>query len=135
MKVMNVTQDQIQTAAARVPGIRLENFRAANKKGTAYAFTIKPIDKGKKALWKKIEPLSGRQIHAVNHFGHLRFFESLFGINPEVKIVSAVARFESMEDLSIKAMEIENKPVGSWGGYSWGVEDTCASDAFTGEPW
>jgi len=107
MRVLNVTRSELVTAACE-SGVSLNECDSINKGNTSYRFTIRPIN-GK---WQRVSH-RGRKVHAVCWHGHLDFMRCLYGINPNAKFRTGMARYDSLEDLESNKGKAYHRNIGS----------------------
>tara|TARA_Y100000310_G_C20214602_1_gene592946 strand:- start:36 stop:407 length:372 start_codon:yes stop_codon:yes gene_type:complete len=109
MKVLNVHLQQLEHTAESVD-VSIENHQFQNSKGTSHTFVLRPT--GNKQ-WQRVNPVSGRRVHAVCWHGHLAFYRKLFAVVPNAKIRTTMANYNSREELEDKKLDSYWKQAGS----------------------
>lgn len=84
MIVSNITDPSVITRAANTVGVRIDNYRTVNAKGTRVAFVLR-LTSGLPHVWQRLSH-SGRRVAAVCWHGHEAFFRELFKLDPSIEI-------------------------------------------------
>lgn len=85
MIATNVSDIATLYHAAEAVGVRLNNIRNANARGTRIAFVLRL---GPAKLYQRLSP-TGRRVAAVCWHGHAAFFRELFRLDPRVEVRSS----------------------------------------------
>ncbi len=108
MEVRGLNLGQLESAATDT-GAELYNVRQKRQDGMGHAFVIRPLGE----LFRKYTPHTGRKVWAVCYHGHAAFMQRVFDINPDATIISAMERFDGVQDFREKACDVGDQNVGS----------------------
>ena len=104
MIARGITPDELDKAATEA-GVLLDNPR---KEGRGTRFTLRLAGE----LWRRYSP-SGRKVAAVCFHGHARFMQEVFAINPETTLITAMERFDGVEEFTQNACAVGERNAGS----------------------
>lgn len=107
MIVRNVTRQQVIDA---VNGASENILLDIAPEGRGWRFTLRPRStKGQYAR----RGHTGRRVNAICYHGHYAVMERLFETAPEAILISAMVRYDGVDDFYAKAEEVGGRNVGS----------------------